>query len=294
MKLTKIIDGDIIQLYNITNTDDKWNKKYPKKNVCVIYDINNKIVYIENVDIVPIFKLIDKISYIFSKQPIKQLEKSFKFMQNIKSHDAVVKRCGFNGVNSELLTNEYNAVVSLMSLNQYEYNPTYLTQEIFIQSNYDELIKINDYQKIFKKIVDKHCDQFKYNHFVDFIEELKNNFPLNYGGSIRRFVDIIDNKTLTNYNNNKVNYYIGYDCRASTTDDEIKLSQHIENNTYKLNKDYVFVYETYNNSMKKIKDICKKENIEFKDIHKHCIKVSNNDYNKLSTKLISTLSDFIC
>lgn len=295
MKLTKIIDSDITQLYNIQNADDKWNKKFPKKNVCIIYDFNNKSVYVENVDVIPVFKLIDKLSYVFSKQPAKQLEKSFKFMQYMNTNDNIIKRCGFNGVNSELLTNGYNAVISLMSLKQYEYSPLYLPQEIYIRCDYDKLINLNDYQNIFNKIVVKHCEQYKLKHVIDFIEELKNNFPLNYGGTVRRFVNIIDNKALTNNEiNDDIKYYIGYDCRTATTNDEIKLSQHIENDIYNIKNECVYVYETYNNPMKTIKEICKNENIKYKDIHKHCIKINNDDYNKLSTKLTATLSDFIC
>ena len=295
MELVKVIDSDIMQLYAIHNADTTWNKTYPKKNVCVIYDVNNKAVYIENVDTIPIFNLIDKFSYVFSKQPDKQLKKAYKFMNDIHLSDTnIAKKCGFNGVNSELLTNDCNAVMSIMSLKQYEYTPTYLTQEIYIQSDYNEMITTNDYQHIINKVVNKHCKQVKLKHFVDFIEELKNNFPLNYGGSIRRFVNIINKQTLKTDKKNKHEYYIGYDCRTTDTANEIKLAEHIEHDVYTSKDDTVYVYETYNNPIENIKRICKDNNIPYEDIHKHCIKVNGDDYNKLSTQLVATLSDFIC
>ena len=284
-------------MYAVHNADDKWNKTYPKKNVCVIYDVNNKSVYVENVDTIPIFSLMDKFSYIFSKQPDKQLKKAFKFMNNINMNGKqnVIKKCGFNGVNSELLTNYYNAVMSIMSLSQYEYPPQYLTQEVYIQGDYNEMLTVKDYQHVANSVVDEHCKQFKFKHFVDFISELQKNFPLNYGGSIRRFVNVIDKQTLkAKPSKNNYEYYIGYDCRTTDTNNEIKLAEHVEHNIYTSKDDNVYVYETYNNSISKIKEICKNNNLKYKDIHKHCIMVNSDDYNKLSTMLVATLSDFIC
>lgn len=299
MQFKKIIDGEIIQLYTIVKPNDKWNKLYPKKYVCVIYDVNNKNVSIQNVDSVPIFYLMDKYCYIFSKQPSQQLKKTFGFMKDIHINDNnnIIKKCGFNSVNPELLTKDYNSVMCVLSLKNQEYPPTYLTQDIYIQSNYNEMITINDYQKVVNKIVNKHNKQFKINDFVDFIKQLQINFPLNYGGSIRRFHDTITKESFKNVINKQkqqYEYYLGYDCRDITDDNEIELAKHMEQSVYLSNNDYTYVYETYNNSMSKIKQICKDNNINYKQIHKHCISVNNDDYNKLSTKLTATLSDFIC
>ena len=293
MELVRVVDGDVLQLYSVHKPDNKWLKAFPKKNVCVMYDVNKSCVCIENIDTIPLYDLFDKLCYVFSTQPEKQLKTTYKFMNNrVVNKDGVVKKCGFNSSNPELITKEYNAVLSLMSLSQYEYSPRYLTQEVFVQTTYDELTSVHDFQQVFTKIVNKHCEQFKHKHVVDFVKSLQQHFPLNYGGSLRRFPGKITTKSLSSLSKD-VEYYVGYDCRNITGAKEIKLAQHMEQYIYS-NNDYVYVYETYNNSIDNIKQLCKNNGIVYKDINKHCVLVNNDDYNRLSSQLKATLSDFIC
>ena len=293
MFFKRIFDKPTIQAYSVNNPTKEWLKKYPRKNVVVLFNLYRGEVSIKNTDTLPVFDFIGGCGYIFSTQPPKRLVKELCYI-NTPPTDITTKRCGFNPSNSELLTAENNVVLSIFSMYDRDYPPSYTTESIFITSNYDEFTKTvsnKNIHEIISKVMEKHIEQTVPKNLVAFITALQESFPLNYGGTIRRYGDVIDKKSLSQKITGN-DFYIGYDCRCGDTSKEILVSKLMETCSYKPS-DTVRVYETYNNPMEHIQEVCDKNHIKYSFVHKHCITVNSDDYEKLSQLLVARLSDFI-
>lgn len=291
MELRKIIDNDFLQIYSIKNPNKEWLKKFPNKSTILTYDLNSKTVMLRNTNELFNWNFFKSITYVFTTVPEQAVIKMFQFMIEDKSFP-LNKKCGLNACNQTLYTDKHNVVISLFSLNTYKYPPTFIDQSINIVSNYEEIINLdkNKFKKAIMKIFDKNNKPIK--SFVDFVEGLQENFPLNYMITIRRFYDVIKESDLKTpkENEKQFDFYIGYDIRSADRIKENNLIKHMEELSYS-NDDSILLYETYNNPMSEIIKQCKSKNISYEKIHKHCIKLTIKDYNKLN--LISTICDYL-
>lgn len=294
MELLKVVDNEELQVYSIIKPTNDFKSTFPKQFTIVTYNYNGNIVILENTDTLP-WNVFNGLSYVFSYKEPKTLTKLFTNITGKRKQTKTKKfkkYCGLNAVEQTLFSNEEDVVLSLMTLNDYEYNPHILNQYVYITTNYDEMINVNKNELIAatNKIIVE--DMVKLKSFVDFIVKLKESFPLNYGATIRRFNKKITLKDITtipkNINDNKLQYYIGYDQRNSNKD-EIEMMRHIESICY--NNDIVYVYETYNNPIKSIMKQCDDKKIPYKKIYKKIIQISGSDYDKL--EFVKTIADFI-
>ena len=318
MELHKVIDESLLQIYNIVKPDKQWKSVFPYKYVYVYYDIMNNNVFIKQSNDFDIYKLLDictnpmsnYFAYVFTTEPINKLKRLTSCLYDMKSKDKnkyyVDKTCGLNPANPELFTKENNVMFNILSKDNFEYPPTFIHEHIYVLSNYDEIINENKkaFNKCINNIVNKDIDKqiesnkhSKYNSlFVKFIIDLKNNFPLNYNGSIRRFSNKITSKdfiTKGTNNNETLKFYIGYDSRDIDSQKENSLVKTMETITDTNKNNWMIIYETYNNPIKNIIDICNKNNIEYKIVNKKSILIRNNKYSDLAKHLITSISDFV-
>ena len=318
MELHKVIDESLLQIYNIVKPDKQWKSVFPYKYVYIYYDIMNNNVFIKQSNDFDIYKLLDictnpmsnYFAYVFTTEPISKLKRLTSCLYDMKSKDKnkyyVDKTCGLNPANPELFTKENNVMFNILSKDNFEYPPTFIHEHIYVLSNYDEIINENKkaFNKCINNIVNKDIDKqiesnkhSKYNSlFVKFIIDLKNNFPLNYNGSIRRFSNKITSKdfiTKGTNNNETLKFYIGYDSRDIDSQKENSLVKTMETITDTNKNNWMIIYETYNNPIKNIIDVCNKNNIEYKIVNKKSILIRNNKYSDLAKHLITSISDFV-
>lgn len=318
MELHKVIDESLLQIYNIVKPDKQWKSVFPYKYVYVYYDIMNNNVFIKQSNDFDIYKLLDictnpmsnYFAYMFTTESISKLKRLTSCLYDMKSKDKnkyyVDKTCGLNPANPELFTKDNNVMFNVLSKDNFEYPPTFIHEHIYVLSNYDEIINENKkaFNKCINNIVNKDIDKqiesnkhSKYNSlFVKFIIDLKNNFPLNYNGSIRRFSNKITSKdfiTKGTNNNETLKFYIGYDSRDIDSQKENSLVKTMETITDTNKNIWMIIYETYNNPIKNIIDVCNKNNIEYKIVNKKSILIRNNKYSDLAKHLITSISDFV-
>lgn len=318
MELHKVIDESLLQIYNIVKPDKQWKSVFPYKYVYVYYDIMNNNVFIKQSNDFDIYKLLDictnpmsnYFAYMFTTESISKLKRLTSCLYDMKSKDKnkyyVDKTCGLNPANPELFTKDNNVMFNILSKDNFEYPPTFIHEHIYVLSNYDEIINENKkaFNKCINNIVNKDIEKqiesnkhSKYNSlFVKFIIDLKNNFPLNYNGSIRRFSNKITSKdfiTKGTNNNETLKFYIGYDSRDIDSQKENSLVKTMETITDTNKNNWMIIYETYNNPIKNIIDICNKNNIEYKIVNKKSILIRNNKYSDLAKHLITSISDFV-
>lgn len=318
MELHKVIDESLLQIYNIVKPDKQWKSVFPYKYVYIYYDIMNNNVFIKQSNDFDIYKLLDictnpmsnYFAYMFTTEPISKLKRLTSCLYDMKSKDKnkyyVDKTCGLNPANPELFTKDNNVMFNVLSKDNFEYPPTFIHEHIYVLSNYDEII--NENKKVFNKCInnivnkdiDKQIESNKHSKykslFVKFIIDLKNNFPLNYNGSIRRFSNKITSKdfiTKGTNNNETLKFYIGYDSRDIDSQKENSLVKTMETITDTNKNNWMIIYETYNNPIKNIIDVCNKNNIEYKIVNKKSILIRNNKYSDLAKHLITSISDFV-
>lgn len=289
MEFHKVIDNDFLQVYHIKHPNDEWKKKFKEPTVIVSYNPDNRLVKIRNTNKIFDWRLISDLSYVFTTSPESVIKNAFKKIP-LPDGINVNKKCGFNGTVPEIFSNKHDIVLTAFSMSEEEYSPLMLYESFSMVTNKEEL-KSNgsNLMKIINKVIRSRMRK-KYS-FVDFVSNLGKSFPLNYMVTLRRFYSVITEKDLDPNNMVKdVNFYIGYDCRYGTTITENELSKHMETILYKPG-DIIYVYETYDNPMKKIIENCKQKNIKYKELHKHCISMSYKDYCNL--QLVSRISDFM-
>ena len=290
MELKRIIDKAYLQVYRVVNPDAGWKKEFPNASTIITYDINSSVVKLKNTNAAFDWSILTNITYIFTTLPEKAIKSSFAGLPMSPSVP-LRKKCGLNASNQKLYTKENNVVLSLYSLQDFEYPPTFLTEHFDVVSNFDEIMSLEDQQlqNAICKMGRKHMRTFK--SFVDFVNAIKKNFPLNYMITIRRFYDKITLNDLKKPGTLKPHtMYIGYDMRYGDLMKENVLIRKMESLSYNEN-DEMLIYETYNNPMDSILQQCKEKNITYTQPYKHCIRIKVNDYEKL--KLVSTISDFL-
>lgn len=296
MYFDKVIDEDTRQIYTIVNPDKKWLAKFPQKHISIIFNVHDEKVSIIKSNSIPFFELLTNYGYVFSRLSKQKILKIFGKQQPQENNPPIQRKmCGFNPSNSELLVAPYNSLLSIYSDKNTEYPLSYMSESIYALTTFDELMNMKNINESIKKIVENNLQQHKINHWIDFVKELKMFFPMNYGGTVRKFGKRIDKKEIKNccVLNPSTHFYLGYDCRGITTEKEIMLSHQMENIVYNLNDELINVFETYNNPLEKIKKICKENKIQFITSNKHCIKIKNKDYDNLVKYLTATISDFI-
>ena len=318
MELHKVIDESLLQIYNIVKPDKQWKSVFPYKYVYVYYDIMNNNVFIKQSNDFDIYKLLDictnpmsnYFAYVFTTEPISKLKRLTSCLYDMKSKDKnkyyVDKTCGLNPANPELFTKDNNVMFNILSKDNFEYPPTFIHEHIYVLSNYNEII--NENKKVFNKCInnivnkdiEKQIESNKHSKykslFVKFVIDLKNNFPLNYNGSIRRFSNKITSKDFTTKGTNTnetLKFYIGYDSRDIDSQKENSLVKTMETITDTNKNNWMIIYETYNNPIKNIIDVCTKNNIEYKIVNKKSILIRNNKYSELAKHLITSISDFV-
>lgn len=290
MKLEKVIDVSALQVYHITDPDKEWKKKFPHKSTAIMYNPDRGIVKLKNSNNAFSWEVMNNLTYIFTTLPPKVIKSMFKDLP-IGEKAYVHKKCGLNGGNQSLYSDKSNVVMALYSLPKYEYPPTFTSEKIDIVSNYEEMININPqkFNSAIERIFVEHTRAF--NSFVEFVEAIKNKFPLNYMLSIRRFNKVITDADLKKRKPlSSEHFYVGYDMRYGDLVKENKLIQKMESMAYKDN-DNIILYETYNNPLETILKQCKNKHIKYTQPHKHCIKLNIKDYLKL--ELVSRISDFV-
>lgn len=295
MKLKKVIDYPSLQCYIIDKFDKKLNKKYPKNNIIIRFRPLISLVSTINTDDLPGYEIFNDMIYMFCKRSTKYNEKSLKkIYENIlgkNTSNNLVKYCGLNSCEQSLFTKDNNVILQIFSLENREYPITYFKESINVITNYNEISKTsNDKLKsaINKIVKDNSIDV---SDFETFVKLLNDNFPLNYGGSLRRFENEIEfNEKSTTRKQKEYDFYIGYDLRFSNSQKENELVNRFEDISYK-DKNKIVICETYNNKISDIKKQCKNKKIKYTELNKYAIKIDNKDFDKL--KLVSTISDFI-
>ena len=299
MKAFKIFDAPYTQIYHISKPSKEFKNKYKLSSIVISYLPTMKSIITKNVD-----KLLDPIvlngfAYIFTTKDKKDV---FNELRIKKAPDASIfedyinnKKCGMNGVNQDIFNKNDNVVLSVMSVQNEIYPPSYLEGETDILTNIKELEKLtpkhlqNSINKAIKSKT-KHID-----NLLEFIQYLSDEFPINYGGSLRRFSDTIDESSFKKSSQkNDLKYYIGYDIRYSDSMEENdlnKLMEKLSDWDERKKDNFIYVYETYNNPMNEIIKQCENKKIKYKIMFNHCIKINENDYDKL--KLISHMSDYV-
>lgn len=311
MILKKILDYPFFQCYLIDKSDKETNKMFPENNIIVKYNPQLSLVSTVNVSTLPSWEIFNDLTYMFCKQSTKFNEKTLtNLYRNIigkQETENTVKYCGLNSCEQSLFTKDNNVILQLYSLENKEYPITFLQESVNIVTNYDDIKKLNKdkLKTALNNIVDN--NSVHVSNFVEFIKMLNQCFPLNYGGTLRRFEKIIDFSKINQKDTSKVNqkdiskvnqkdthksydYYIGYDLRFSNSIKENELVHIFEDLSYD-DKNKIIICETYNNSIKDIIKQCKQKKIKYSVIDKYTIKINNEDYDKL--KFITTIADFI-
>lgn len=318
MELHKIVDEECLQIYNVIKPDKQWKEVFPYKYVYIYYDLMDNNIYIKQSNEFDVYKLIDictnmnsdTFAYVFATESATKLKRLTSCLTNEiddKNNKYYVdKTCGLNPANPELFTKENNVMFNILSKDNFKYSPLFINEHIYVLSDYKEIINenkksfykcinniVNDNMKI--QIENNKKSKYK-SQFVKFVIDLKNYFPFNYNGSIRRFEDKITAKdflTLPINSKDFIKYYIGYDSRDIDSLKENDLVKQMETLTDNNKNNWMIIYETYNNPIKKILNICDKNKIEYKMVNKKSILIKNSSYNTLEKHLYTSIADFV-
>lgn len=294
MKAIKIINNNELQVYKIEKPTKEFKKEFNKKNIIISFSPYENSIITKLTDNFKDPLIFTCLCYVFSYADEKTIKKEFSHINNIEFDYMKNKKCGMNGVNQDIYTKNNNVVLSLMSLESETYNANYLGDEYNITTNINELSKLdnNTFNKTINKIVQTASEPVK--DFNNFIKILSRNCPINYGGSLRKFNNVITEEDLKKCKEMKNSYYIGYDIRFSNNHEENKLNNIIENLVYNREKEtneFIFIYETYNNPIENIIKECKNKNIKYIQCYDKCLRILAKDYEKL--KLTASVSDYI-
>lgn len=292
MKAIKIIDMNELQLYKIENATKSFKNKFNKKNIIIGFSPNEQTIITKLTNNLKDPLLFTCLCYVFSYEDEKKIKKDLSMLSSERDTYIINKCCGMNGVNQDIYTKMNNIVLSIFSLEKEIYDINYLADERNIITNINELNKLDNKQfnKAINNIIKDSSEPN--NTFENLISNLSMHCPLNYGGSLRRFQDVITENDLKKCKQMNNKYYIGYDIRFSNDEEENKLNKLIENLQYDNNKnEYLYIFETYNNPIESIIKQCKDKKIKYSKHYDRCIKINANDYDKL--KLIATTADYV-
>lgn len=292
MKAIKIIDMNELQLYRIENATKSFKNKFNKKNIIIGFSPNEQTIITKLTNNLKDPLLFTCLCYVFSYEDEKKIKKELSMLRSERDTYIINKCCGMNGVNQDIYTKENNIVLSIFSLEKEIYDINYLADERNITTNINELNKLDNKQfnKAINNIIKDSSEPN--NTFENLISNLSIHCPLNYGGSLRRFQDVITENDLKKCKQMNNKYYIGYDIRFSNDEEENRLNKLIENLQYDNNKnEYLYIFETYNNPIESIIKQCKDKKIKYSKHYDRCIKINANDYDKL--KLIATTADYV-
>ena len=294
MKAEKVIDNLYLQVYHVSNLTKDYKNEFPKQNVIITYAPETSGIISKNsADIRdPLLNL--GYTYIFTtlnkEEIITKLKIKEPFDKSIEKDYLNNKSCGMNGVNQDIYTKNNNVVMSVMSSQSELYPINYIRGDIDILTNYKELSGLTGakFKTAINKAVNSVITPLK--TFNNLIKSLSKEFPLNYGGSIRRFKNTITENDLKKKDSNEYKYYIGYDIRYSNYKQENDLNKIMEKLT-KEKDDVLYVYETYSNPIKDILKQCKEKKIKYELVYKYCIKIKEEDYDKLN--LSACVSEYV-
>ncbi len=292
MKAIKIIDMNELQLYRIEHATNSFKNKFNKKNIIIGFSPNEQTIVTKLTNDLKDPLLFTCLCYVFSYEDEKKIKKELSMLGSERDTYMVNKYCGMNGVNQDIYTKSNNIVLSIFSLEKEIYDINYLADERNITTDINELNKLDgkQFNKAINNIIKDSSEPN--NTFENLIANLSTHCPLNYGGSLRRFQNVITENDLKKCKQMNNKYYIGYDIRFSNDEEENRLNKLIENLQYDNNKnEYLYIFETYNNSIESIIKQCKDKKIKYTKYYDKCIKINANDYDKL--KLIATTADYV-
>lgn len=281
MELQKIINTSKIQCYYIKNPSKVIKKAYPKKFIYSILTQNGDIK-IYNTNKLNYYMFLFNTGFVFTYYNDKQLGKMF-------SDKNVDKPITYpNGELNNYLDEENNVIL----------NVTTRDKEIPPRLLYDIIIKTNS--KLINKLSEKELKNAIKNAILNnigdeeytvesWISEILQNIPISQS-ELKRFPNIINNKNINNLNIKLENLCFEYNIHCSDRVNEIDTISKIEKTLDNINE-VVYVYNTYNDILKKIISQAVKQKIKFKMLNENKLSIKYSDLCKI--KIDYTINDFI-
>ena len=293
MKLNKIIDGDNIQAYHISNPSKIFKRRFPKKYLIHVI-VNNSIVNV-NLDIIPndfIYNV--PTGYIFTYE--KTLPKFLLTKIEKDDFGNTFPTCldvYFNTKDND--KKKTDLIISCSA--KYDIMPSWFNRDLIVRCNSgtlsDNLKSSSAIRKNILKIMNESSETYKCTE--EWLLSLLDNTPLNFVDLPIRYPNTITDEIVSKKNNcdSKIidSMFFGYDFRAEDYEHENKFISLFESAFENLNR-YVTVYESYNGIVGKIKSaLNKSKKIKYKSQTKYSITLKLKDLRDLNVEY--QLNDFI-
>lgn len=300
MKLDKLLDNKICQIYSISEPSKAFKAKYPSKFI-IIYLSGTNDIFIDNTDELDVSEIMsnDGCVYIFTYHktvPNRILSAIVAFSKNVKIYTA-------QGSNVACLDQYYiKEATNMKSQPQvvmavYPRNkivPPLFNRPVIIRANIKKLQLDNIAEQVCEIVnqtilaKSQNSDNFTVEDWVnDFIIH---PFATAYGACVVYPKHISDNTVTKLMHCKPLDINILYDVRAKSYAEELKVFT-ILGEAFNGKNMYVTVYDTYNNTLDKIKRQLDAQNLHYTEPNQYSIVTKYENMKAINVKY--ALNDFL-
>ncbi len=283
MEFKKVYDSFVCQVYYVKKPTSEYKKLYPKKYTFIYKNLGSDDVEIRNSNTIDIM-FMRCLMYVFTTVNDNTFLKLMGKPETLENEIFASQR----GDMINHFTSEYDVVMSIDTLPQFEYPPNMYSDQI-IQCKYSVIHKLSESE--LKKTVNDTIKLLSETELslISWIYELYRHFPTNIDGSIRRFHNSLTNNTINNITLKPFTLSIGYDMRVDDNIKELSMTKLIEDTFVPNIK--ITLYETFNHDITSIKKHLDKNNIKYTDNDKHSVILTHKEYNKIGLNF--QICDFV-